>query len=131
MFSQNRREYEAYDKPTAWRVRTKRYASVAVTGRVSIQAQIIRPAMPHLTALSRLVAPTPIIEPEMTCVVESGIPQCVAASITAAAVVCAAKPWTGCILTSLWPMVLIIRQPPAAVPAAIVTAQMTLTQTGI
>ena len=31
---------------------------------------------PHLTALKRLVAPTPIIEPVMVCVVETGIPIC-------------------------------------------------------
>ena len=34
--------------------------------------------MPHLTALNRLVAPTPMIEVEMTWVVDKGIPQWVA-----------------------------------------------------
>jgi hypothetical protein len=33
-----------------------------------------------------------------------------------AAVVSAANPWTGCSFTILWPIVRMIRQPPAAVP---------------
>ena len=44
-----------------------------------------------------------------------------------AAVVSAAKPCTGCILTILWPKVRMMRQPPAAVPAAMVSAQATTT----
>ena len=36
----------------------------------------MRPTTLHLTALSRWVAPTPMIEAEMTCVVESGMPKC-------------------------------------------------------
>src|SRR5664279_3182938 len=44
-------------------------------------------------------------------------------------VLCAAKPWIGCILTILWPRVRIIRQPPNAVPAAMVKAHTTLIQT--
>ena len=47
----------------------------AVIGSVRTQAQIMRPAIPHFTAVRRLLAPTPMIEPEMTCVVERGIPQ--------------------------------------------------------
>src|ERR1035437_3462067 len=43
-----------------------------------------------------------------------------------AAVVCAAKPWIGCILTILWPRVRMMRQPPIAVPAAMVNAHTTL-----
>ena len=34
----------------------------------------MRSTTPHLTALSRLVAPTPMIEVEMTWVVETGMP---------------------------------------------------------
>ncbi|MND09522.1 hypothetical protein D3C83_329200 [compost metagenome] len=62
---------------------------------VRIQAQIIRSASIHLTAFSRLVAPTPMIDPLMTCVVLSGTPMLVAVSITEAAVIWAEKPWTG------------------------------------
>ena len=63
-------------------------ASVQTSGGiVSVHAQSMFPTMPHLTALSRLVAPTPITEAEMTCVVESGMPQWLATWITLAAVV--------------------------------------------
>jgi hypothetical protein len=34
------------------------------------------PTMPHLTALKRLVDPTPTIAAEITYVVDSGMPQC-------------------------------------------------------
>ena len=52
----------------------KAYPRPAVKGRVSNHAQTIRPMSRHLTALSRLVAPTPRIEVEITWVVESGMP---------------------------------------------------------
>src|SRR5690606_3995355 len=71
---------------------------------------------------------TPMIADEMLCVVDTGIPSDEAARITEAALVSAAKPWIGCSLTSLWPSVLMMRQPPAAVPAAITSAQLTLIQ---
>ena len=45
-----------------------------------------------------------------------------------AADVSAAKPCTGCSRTILWPRVRMMRQPPTAVPAAMVTAQVTLIQ---
>ena len=48
-----------------------------------------------------------------------------------AAVVSAAKPCTGCIFTILWPMVRMMRYPPAAVPAAIVAAHSSTTQNGM
>ena len=51
---------------------------MAVTGNVNTQVQIIHSTMPHLTALNRLVAPTPMIEVEMTWVVDKGMPQWVA-----------------------------------------------------
>ena len=72
-----------------------------------------------------------MIEVEMACVVETGIPSFAATSSTVAAVVSAAKPWIGCNLTTLCPNVLMIRQPPAAVPAAIVSAQITFIQIAI
>src|SRR5207247_386621 len=97
-------------------------------GMVIIHAHNMRYAMLHLTALSRLVAPTPITEPEITCVVESGMPNDVALSITSDAVVCAEKPWIGSSLTIFLPSVRIIRQPPTDTPPAIVAAQTTLIQ---
>ena len=51
--------------------------------------------------------------------------------MTAAELVSAAKPLMGCSFTILWPRVLMMRQPPTAVPAAIVSAQTTLIQTAI
>ena len=50
---------------------------------------------------------------------------------TVAEVVSAAKPLIGCSRETLRPRVLMMRRPPVAVPAAIVTAQMSLTQRGI
>src|SRR5690606_37829615 len=97
-------------------------------GIVRIQAQIIFSTTVHLMAFSRLAVPTPMIADEMLCVVDTGIPSDDAARITEAALVSAAKPWIGCSLTSLWPSVLMMRQPPAAVPAAITSAQLTLIQ---
>src|SRR6185437_1341968 len=51
--------------------------------------------------------------------------------ITAADEVSAANPLIGCSLTILWPSVLMMRQPPPAVPAAITSAHTTFTHTGI
>ncbi len=49
--------------------------SSAVKGIVSTHAHTILPTMPQRTAESRLVAPTPRMEVEITCVVETGIPK--------------------------------------------------------
>src|SRR5437660_3774435 len=95
-------------------------------GSVSTQAKTIRETTLHLIALRRFVAPTPIMEVVMVWVVEIGIPKWLAVAITVAAVVCAAKPWIGCNRTICFPSVLIMRQPPIAVPVAIVRAQTTL-----
>ena len=80
------------------------------------------PATPQRTAESRSLEPTPMIALEMTWVVETGIPKCDASRMIVAAVVSAAKPWTGSSLTTCWPIVLMIRQPPAAVPSEIAVA---------
>ena len=47
-----------------------------------------------------------------------------------AAVVSAANPWTGSSFTTRWPIVLMIRQPPAAVPSEIAVAATRITQSG-
>src|SRR6185436_9812690 len=97
-------------------------------GRVRTHAVTILPTTLHLTALSRLVAPTPMMAVVMVWVVEIGIPKTLATVMTLAAVVWAAKPWMGCILTILPPKVLMMRRPPMAVPQAMVRAQMILIQ---
>src|SRR5690606_7634447 len=117
-----------YAQPAVCITRNSTYAIPPDIGMVRIQAQIILWTTPHLIAFRRLAVPTPMIADEMLWVVETGMPRCDAARITEAALVSAAKPWIGCSLTSLWPRVLMIRQPPAAVPAAITTAQVTLIQ---
>ena len=50
--------------------------------------------------------------------------------MTLAAVVSAAKPWTGSSFTTLLPMVRMIRQPPAAVPSEIALAARMMTHSG-
>jgi hypothetical protein len=49
---------------------------MALMGMVRIHAQSRFTVTPHLTADSLFVAPTPIMEPVMVCVVETGIPIC-------------------------------------------------------
>ena len=70
------------------------------------------PATPQRTAEIRLAAPAPMIAPEMTCVVESGKPACVADRITEAPTLWAANPCAGSILMIRLPIVRMIRQPP-------------------
>lgn len=60
---------------------------------VSIHAMTIRLPIPHLTAESLLVAPTPIMLPEIVCVVLTGIPSFAVRKSIAAAPVSAQKPW--------------------------------------
>ncbi len=50
--------------------------------------------------------------------------------MTVAAAVSAANPWTGSSFTTRWPIVRMIRQPPAAVPSEIAPAASTITQMG-
>lgn len=97
---------------------------------VSTQALTMLCATPHRTAENRLDDPTPKILPEITCVVETGIPKWLAVKMTAAADVSAANPCTGSRRMILWPIVLMIRQPPADVPAAIATAHASTTHDG-
>ena len=76
----------------------------------------------------RRVLPLIMMLVVMVWVVLTGMPMAPVAARIVAAVVSAAKPWTGFILTILWPRVLIMRQPPIAVPAAITNAQDTIIQ---
>lgn len=70
----------------------------------------------HLIAFNRFAAPTPMMLVVIACVVETGIPSIAAPASTLAAVVSAAKPWTGWSFTSLWPSVRMMRQPPPPCP---------------
>src|SRR5579862_2342809 len=104
---------------------------VAAAGMVNIQAVTMLPATPQRTALRRLVAPTPMMEAAMTCVVLTGMPNFMAPTIsTSEAEDSAAKPWMGCSLMILEPMVLMIRQPPDAVPMDMAAAQHMMTHSG-
>src|SRR5690606_31861407 len=94
------------------------------------QAITIRPATPHFTAAKRLALPTPRIEDVMTCVELTGKWRNVAEIITSAEPISAANPLIGSILKILVPIVLIIFQPPTAVPSAIASAADILTHSG-
>ncbi len=52
-----------------------------VSGRVKIQATTMRPIMRQRIALRRLVAPTPMIDVEITWVVDNGMPHMLAKRI--------------------------------------------------
>jgi hypothetical protein len=69
-----------------------------------------------------------MIAVDMLCVVETGMPSFAAITRIVAEAVSAAKPLIGCSFTILWPSVLMIRQPPLAVPAAITSAHASTTQ---
>ena len=84
-------------------------------------------ATPQRTALTRLAVPTPMIEPDTTCVVLTGRCRSVAVKMTVDELRSAAKPEIGSSLKILPPIVLMMRQPPTAVPQAIAVAASTLT----
>ena len=110
------------------------YASadmMAEHGIVRIHAQIIRPAIPHFTALMRLMDPTPIIDPVMVWVVLTGMPKADDANKVTAAPDSAQNPSTGLSLATFWPMVFTMRQPPSIVPNAIEAWHIITIQKGI
>ena len=107
---------------TRLRIPRRSSATVPEAGMVRTQAMRMFPATPQRTAEKRSLEPTPMIADEITWVVETGIPKCDAPKMIVAAVVSAANPWTGSSFTTLWPIVLMIRQPPAAVPSEIALA---------
>ena len=71
-----------------------------------------------------------MMEPETTCVVETGKWSKVAPKTTIEELRSAEKPLAGSSLKILPPTVFIMRQPPDAVPIAIAVAQSTLTKVG-
>src|SRR3569623_1533370 len=98
---------------------------------VRIQAHTMRSTTVHLIAFRRLAVPTPMKAADIFCVVDTGITSEEAERMIVADAVSAANRWIGCSFTILWPRVLMMRQPPAAVPAAITWAQVSLIHVAI
>lgn len=91
----------------------------AEIGMVIIQAQMILMVSPHRTADKRLVKPTPIMEPVMVCVVDTGMPKYWVKNNVIAPADSALTPSRGVIFVMRDPIVLTIFQPPESVPKAI------------
>lgn len=94
-------------------------ANTAETGMVKIHAHNKLTVTPHLTAETLFDNPTPMIEPVMVCVVDTGILKCSVINSVIAPAVSAATPSKGVTLVILEPMVFTIFQPPDIVPNAI------------
>ena len=90
----------------------------------------MRRAKPQRTADRRRVEPTPRMAEPIVWVVDTGTPSRLAASMTVAAAVSAAKPWIGRSSTTRKPMVRMMRQPPIDVPRPIAVAAVTMIQAG-
>src|SRR5699024_656564 len=88
---------------------------------------IMRCAVFHFTPLIRFEEPTPKIDEDTTCVVDSGKCNDDATKIVSAEDKSAAAPFAGRIFIMLPPTVFIIFQPPTAVPSPIAAAQETFT----
>ena len=86
---------------------------------------------PHRTADRPRVAPTPMIDAEIVCVVLSGMPSRDASSIVLAAAISAAKPWCVSSFVIRIPSVRMMRHPPVIVPSAMTAAQRKMTHFGI
>src|SRR5262249_39779070 len=97
-----------------------RAAMVAPAGIVITQAQTILRATPQRTAERRCVAPTPMMDPVIVCVVLTGMPQSAVMTSVSAAADSAQKPPTGLSLVIFEPMVCTMRQPPKYVPKPMV-----------
>jgi len=73
---------------------------------------------PHLTADKRFVRPTPMIDPVMVWVVETGMPKYWVKNSVNAPAVSALTPSSGVILVMREPIVFTILHPPDMVPKA-------------
>ena len=94
-------------------------ANNPLTGIVNIHAQIRFTVTPQRTAESLFVAPTPMIDPVMVCVVLTGIFNDSVINNVSAPAVSAATPSNGVTFVILVPIVFTIFQPPLIVPKAI------------
>src|SRR5699024_4110696 len=83
----------------------------------------MRCAVFHLTPLIRLDEPTPRIDEDTTCVVDNGQSNAEATNIVNADDKSAAAPFAGGIFMIFPPTVLMIFQPPTAIPHSIAVAQ--------
>src|SRR5258708_8192818 len=88
----------------------------AEPGMVKIHAQTMFPATPQRTAESFCTEPTPMIDPVMVCVVDTGMPSAVARNRVIAPLPEAQKPPTGFNLVIRMPLALTIPQPPKHAP---------------
>src|SRR5690606_4981994 len=89
------------------------------TGIVNIHAHNKLIVTPHRTAEIRLVIPTPIIDPVIVWVIDTGIPICSVKYKAKAPAVSAATPSNGVTFVIVDPLVFTIFQPPLIVPKPI------------
>ena len=94
-------------------------ANNPLIGIVNIHAHNKLTVTPQRTADKRLVAPTPIIEPVMVCVVLTGILKCSVINKVIAPAVSAATPSSGVTFVMRVPIVFTIFHPPLMVPKPI------------
>src|SRR5207245_7840639 len=106
-------------------------AIAALAGMVIIQAYTMRFPIPHLTAESLFVAPTPIIEPAIAWVVLTGIPNNAIDVKIAPPPVSAQNPWYGLRSVKRKAIVFIILHPPMNVPREMADAAIIITGMGI
>src|SRR5690606_2966757 len=95
---------------------------------VNIHAQSRLIVTPQRTADTLFVTPTPIIEPVMVWVVDTGIPKCSVVYRVMAPAVSATTPSNEFTFVILDPIVLTIFQPPLIVPKPIITKLASGTQ---
>src|SRR5579885_1414871 len=100
--------------------------TAAPAGIVIIHAHTILLPTPHRTAESLLTAPTPIIPPEIACVVLAGIPAHARIAIMVADPVSAENPWYGLRLVIFMAIVFTILHPPKKVARLSAVAAMSL-----
>ena len=89
----------------------------AVAGMVKTQATTMLLATLQRTDEGLRAAPTPMMQPVIVCVVDTGMPSSVAANSVMAPPVSAQKPWNGRSRVMRDPIVCTIRQPPISVPS--------------
>src|SRR5688572_11263580 len=104
--------------------------TIPAAGIVKTHATTMLRATPQRTAERVCKLPTPIMDPVIVCVVDTGMPSSVAVNSAIALDVSAQNPPTGLSFVIFIPMVLTMRQPPNAVPSAITKLQLMTTQHG-
>jgi hypothetical protein len=110
--------------------KTEQTTSRVSVGKVMIQARTMSLATRQRTADARRAAPTPMIEPVMMCVVDTGIPSDVARNRVAAPPLSAQKLCTGVRRVMRVPRVRTMRQPPISVPSPMAAWHVSTSQNG-